>query len=58
MTPLLPALLLLQAAPAPRFSRTPSGAPGPVLPSDVQALLGWGIDEQRVRALADASVIA
>lgn len=49
---------LLQAAPAPRFSRTPSDGPGPVLPSDVEALLGWGIDKERVRALAAASVIA
>ena len=49
---------LLQAAPAPRFSRTPTGAPGSVLPSDCDALRAWGIDEERISALAAASVIA
>ena len=49
---------LLQAAPAPRFSRTPAGAPGPVLPSDVEALRAWGIDGERIRALAADGVVS
>lgn len=48
---------IAQAAPAPRFSRTPAGDPGSVVASDRRALLDWGIDESRISALADAGVL-
>ena len=48
---------VVQAAPAPRFSRTPADRPGSVLASDRRALLDWGIDESRVSALAADGVL-
>ena len=48
---------MVQAAPAPRFSRTPAGSPGSVLASDRRALLDWGIDESRISALAAGGVL-
>ena len=48
---------MMQAAPAPRFSVTPSGDPGPVMVSDRGALLDWGIDASRIASLADAGVL-
>ena len=47
-----------QAAPAPRFSLTPSGAPGSVRASDPRALLDWGIDEARIAALSSEGILA
>ena len=48
---------VVQAAPAPRFSRTPADSPGSVLASDRRALLDWGIDESRVQALTADGVL-
>jgi alpha-methylacyl-CoA racemase len=48
---------IVQAAPAPRFSRTPADAPGSVLASDRHALLAWGVDDARISALAAAGVL-
>ncbi|MFM1965039.1 MAG: hypothetical protein RL134_764 [Actinomycetota bacterium] len=48
---------MTQAAPAPRFSATPSGDPRPIVASDRSALLGWGIDEARIASLADAGIL-
>jgi len=47
-----------QAAPAPRFSLTPAGAPGSVRASDPRALLDWGIDEARIAALSSEGILA
>jgi alpha-methylacyl-CoA racemase len=43
---------IVQAAPAPRFSHTPTQGPGRVLTVDRGALRSWGIDESRIAALA------
>ena len=48
---------IMQAAPAPRFSRTPADAPGSVQDSDRRALLAWGVDDARISALAAAGVL-
>ena len=48
---------MVQAAPAPRFSRTPADSPGSVLASDRGALLDWGVDESRISALAADGVL-
>ncbi len=48
---------MLQPAPAPRFSRTPSGPIGPVSSADPAALAAWGIDGARIAALAADGVI-
>lgn len=48
---------MVQAAPAPRFSRTPADSPGSVLASDRRALLDWGIDESRIDVLAADGVL-
>ena len=48
---------MVQAAPAPRFSRTPADSPGSVLASDRRALLDWGIDESRINVLAADGVL-
>ena len=48
---------VVQAAPAPRFSRTPAGTPGAVMASDRRALLSWGIDESRITSLAGDGVL-
>ena len=48
---------IVQAAPAPRFSRTPAGAPGSVRASDRDVLLDWGIDPARISALAADGVL-
>jgi len=48
---------IVQAAPAPRFSRTPADAPGSVLASDRHALLAWGVDDARISALAATGVL-
>lgn len=48
---------IMQAAPAPRFSRTPADAPGSVQASDRRALLAWGVDDARISALAAAGVL-
>ena len=48
---------MVQAAPAPRFSRTPADRPGSVLASDRRALLDWGVDESRINALATDGVL-
>ena len=48
---------IVQAAPAPRFSRTPADSPGSVLASDRRALLDWGIHESRISALAADGVL-
>ena len=47
-----------QAAPAPRFSRTPTGAPGPVSVANPAVLGDWGIDEARISALAADGIVA
>lgn len=49
-----------QPAPAPRFSRTPSGAPNPpAAPGQhsAEALADWGIDRDRVAKLQEAGVV-
>ena len=48
---------MMQAAPAPRFSGTPAGDPGPVVASDRSALLEWGVDASRIATLANAGVL-
>jgi len=48
---------IVQAAPAPRFSRTFAGEPGPVVPAHRSALLDWGVDEARIAALAADHVV-
>jgi len=48
---------MMQAAPAPRFSGTPAGDPRPVVASDRNALLNWGIDPSRIATLANAGVL-
>jgi alpha-methylacyl-CoA racemase len=48
---------MMQAAPAPRFSATPAGDPGPVVASDRSALLEWGVDASRIATLANAGVL-
>jgi len=48
---------MMQAAPAPRFSGTPAGDPGPVVASDRSALLEWGVEASRIATLADAGVL-
>ncbi|MDP4975557.1 MAG: CoA transferase [Candidatus Nanopelagicales bacterium] len=48
---------IMQAAPAPRFSRTPADAPGSVQASDRRALLAWGVDDARISALAAAGIL-
>ncbi|WP_337188118.1 CaiB/BaiF CoA-transferase family protein [Phenylobacterium sp.] len=51
---------VMQPAPAPRFSRTPAGKPGPAdAPgaSSAQILAGWGVPPARVAALAASGVI-
>lgn len=48
---------VVQAAPAPRFSRTPAASPGSVVAPERRALLDWGIDESRIAALAADGVL-
>ena len=48
----------VQPAPAPRFSRTPAGAPGAIRGADAAALADWGIDASRIQRLAAAGVIS
>jgi len=48
---------VVQAAPAPRFSRTPAEGPGRVQASDRAALADWGVAPARIAALADAGVL-
>ena len=48
---------IVQAAPAPRFSRTPADPPGAISASRPDALLDWGIDEARLQHLAGDGVI-
>jgi len=48
---------LVQAAPAPRFSRTPADPPGAISAPRPDALLDWGIDAARVERLAGDGVI-
>ena len=48
---------VVQAAPAPRFSRTPAGPPGGVTVPLADALVGWGIDEARVERLKGDGVV-
>lgn len=48
---------VMQAAAAPRFSGTPTGTPGAVRAPRADALLGWGIDEARIDALAAEGVV-
>ena len=51
---------ITQPAPAPRFSRTPSGAPTrPDIPgqSTASALAKWGFDPQRIESLTGAGVV-
>lgn len=47
----------IQAAPAPRFSRTPAGAPGAISAPRPGALLTWGIDEARVDLLSSDGIV-
>ncbi len=47
-----------QPAPAPRFSRTPAGPPGPAQhPGEGADLADWGVGEDEVRVLRDAGAI-
>jgi alpha-methylacyl-CoA racemase len=48
---------LTQAAPAPRFSRTPGAAPRAVSAPHADSLLAWGIDGARLAALTEAGVV-
>lgn len=48
---------MMQAAPAPRFSRTPSGPAGSVSAADPAALEAWGIDATRIATLVGDGVI-
>jgi alpha-methylacyl-CoA racemase len=48
---------LVQAAPAPRFSRTPADPPGAISASRPEALLDWGIDAGRLTSLVDSGVL-
>lgn len=48
---------IVQAAPAPRFSRTPAAAPGSVTASDREALRSWGITAERIADLAANAVL-
>lgn len=48
---------VVQAAPAPRFSRTPAGPPGRVTAPLADALSAWGIDEARVARLTGDGVV-
>ena len=50
---------VVQPSPAPRFSRTPTGAPGPVsVPgADADRLLDWGIDQADLAALRASGAI-
>ncbi len=51
---------IIQPAPAPRFSRTPSAISRPPRPAGAgaaQALTGWGIDAAKVQALGRAGVL-
>lgn len=51
----------VQPAPAPRFSRTPNGAPRAGVPAgvDVQAALaGWGLDRGEIEALVELGALA
>jgi alpha-methylacyl-CoA racemase len=48
---------VMQAAAAPRFSRTPADAPGAVMPADRGALHSWGIEPSRIEALAADGIV-
>jgi alpha-methylacyl-CoA racemase len=49
---------IVQAAPAPRFSRTAAARPTGVKPPQASALTEWGVDADRVSRLSAAGVIA
>ena len=52
---------VVQAMPAPRFSRTPAGVPrGPEQPgtSGAQLAMDWGLPQARLAGLADAGVVS
>lgn len=48
---------IIQAAPAPRFSRTPADLPGAITATDASALRDWGVTEGQVQVLRAADVI-
>jgi alpha-methylacyl-CoA racemase len=48
---------VMQASAAPRFSGTPTGAPGAVSAPRADALLDWGIGEARIATLAAEGVV-
>lgn len=48
---------IVQASPAPRFSRTPTGTPGVSAAASPQALAAWGVDAGRVDELRARGVV-
>jgi alpha-methylacyl-CoA racemase len=42
---------VMQPAPAPRFNRTPAGAPTPPEPAGPQALAAWGISREELQEM-------
>ncbi len=52
---------VVQPAPAPRFSRTPSGAPGPPVVAGQhtrEVLVAWGVDPDEVESLLGSGAVA
>ncbi|MEI5528382.1 CoA transferase, partial [Streptomyces brasiliscabiei] len=48
---------VIQPAPAPRFSRTPAAEPTAPRADTRAALAGWGVEDARIEALAQAGAI-